>query len=294
MKRSFTACILAVILYCLCGCTPQHEYAQITATTLPVYTFATMLCENTPLSVDLLISEQVSCLHDYTLSVNQVRTAEAAEVIIISGAGLEDFMEDILIGKQVINASTGVPFLCGDTSHEEEHHDDLEHHHEEDPHIWLNPENAQTMAKNICNGLSGKYPAYENQLRKNLQDVLSQLDALRQYGDDVLDELSCRELITFHDGFAYLADAYSLTILDSVEEESGSEASAKELIRLIRLTEQHNLPAIFVETNGSPSAASVISAETGANVFPLDMAMSGSDYFEAMYHNINILKEALE
>ena len=100
-------------------------------------------------------------------------------------------------------------------------------------------------------------------------------------------------MITFHDGFAYFAHCFGLEILDAVEEESGSEASAQELIALIRLVEEHQLPAIFSEVNGSPSAASIISAETGAAIFTLNMAMAGDDYFAAMYHNIDAIKEAM-
>ena len=79
----------------------------------------------------------------------------------------------------------------------------------------------------------------------------------------------------------------------AIEEESGSEASAAELIELIEEVEHHNLPAIFTETSGSASAASVISRETGAAIHTLDMAMAGDSYFDAMYHNIDTLKEAL-
>ena len=57
---------------------------------------------------------------------------------------------------------------------------------------------------------------------------------------------------------------------------------------------EHDLPAIFTEKSGSVSAAGVISRETGAGCYTLDMAMAGDSYFEAMYHNINTLKEALE
>ena len=114
------------------------------------------------------------------------------------------------------------------------------------------------------------------------------------YGQRALAELSCRELITFHDGFAYLADCYDLHIIRAVEEESGSEASAAELIELIEEVEHHGLPAIFTETNGSVSAAGIIARETGAETYALDMAMGGDSYFEAMYHNIDTLKEALE
>ena len=58
--------------------------------------------------------------------------------------------------------------------------------------------------------------------------------------------------------------------------------------------ENHALPAVFLEVNGSVSAAGVIARETGCRLFPLDMAMGDHDYFSAMYHNIDAIKEALE
>ena len=78
-----------------------------------------------------------------------------------------------------------------------------------------------------------------------------------------------------------------------MEEESGSEASARELIDLIEDVREHTLPAVFTEVSGSTSAAGVIARETGCSVYALDMAMSGDSYFEAMYHNIDTIKEAL-
>ena len=44
---------------------------------------------------------------------------------------------------------------------------------------------------------------------------------------------------------------------------------------------------------GSTSAAGVISRETGVAVYSLDMAMAGDSYFDAMYRNIDTIKEAL-
>ena len=117
---------------------------------------------------------------------------------------------------------------------------------------------------------------------------------LENDGHQKLANLSCREIITFHDGFSYLAQAFDLTILEAIEEESGSEASARELIHMIEEVNHHRLPAIFTEKSGSVSAAGIIARETGAKEFILDMAMAGDSYFDAMYHNIETLKEALQ
>ena len=287
--------LILIISLLVSGCGSRQIPAQIAATTLPVYEFTVRLCEGTGLTVTQLVTEPVSCLHDYSLNVNQVRAAEAAELIVISGAGLEDFMTDLLAQKTVIASSAGISLLEGGHHHDHEHgHEDSDdHHHEEDPHIWLSPRNAKIMAQNIAAGLSRQYPRYAAVFEENLLSLLQDLDALQAYGEAQLSSLRCRELITFHDGFAYLADAFGLVILEAVEEESGSEASAAELIHLITEVRHHGLPAIFTETLGSVSAAQVIAAETGVPVFELDMIMHGSSYFDSMYRNIDTLKGAL-
>lgn len=293
MKRFIILFLLTALL--LSGCHVQQPVADIAATTLPVWEFTTRICEGTPLSVTRLVTEEVSCLHDYALNVRQVRAAEAAKVIVVSGAGLEAFMEDILSNRNTIDASDGISLLVPQEHHHdhEDVHDHEGHDHQQDPHIWLSPVNASIMAENIYLGLAEQYPQHRAIFEKNLLQLQLELDNLNLYGQEQLDNLSCRDLITFHDGFAYLADSFDLHILQAVEEESGSEASAKELIHLIEEVEHHRLPAIFTEKSGSVSAAGIITRETGCRSFPLDMAMAGDSYFEAMYHNIDTLKEAL-
>ena len=289
------ALLLVLLLLCipLSGCMVQTESADIAATTLPVYQFTDMLCQGTGLTVTRLVNESVSCLHDYSLNVNQVKAVEAAELVILNGAGMEDFMADILEGKQTVDASQSIPLLESCHSHDHEEQDDHDHGHEADSHIWLSPANAMVMANNICAGLQEAYPQYANIFINNLVQLLHELQQLLDYGNTQLSQLSTREMITFHDGFAYFADCFDLHILAAVEEESGSEASAKELIALIEIVEHHNLQVIFTEENGAFSAAKTISAETGAHMYTLNMAMAGDDYFAAMYHNIQTIKEAM-
>ncbi len=289
MKTVARLLALCLLLGCLSGCVSAPPESGIAATTLPVYQFTSLLCQGTELPVTLLVTENVSCLHDYALSVSQVKTVEAARVIVTSGAGLEAFMDDLLSGKNVIDASSNIELIEG--CHEEGHEG---HHHEADPHIWLSPAKATQMAKNICQGLKQEFPAYAAQFDANLEALTAQLNELEAYGKEALQDLSTRKLITFHDGFAYFAQAFDLEILKAVEEESGSEASARELIELITLVNEHKLPAVFTEGNGSVSAAQVISAETGAQVYTLSMVMSGEDYFTQMRQNIDTLKEALQ
>lgn len=291
MKRLLSLSAAVMLCFALCSCGNPQPNTQIVATTLPVYEFTTMLCAGTELTTGQLITEDVSCLHDYTLQTRQMRALENAAVVVMSGAGLESFLESSITSQQtVIDASAGVTPICTD-AHQE--HGDT-HHHDEDPHIWLSPAHAIVMAQNIAKELTTHYPEHQETFNSNLHNLVQKLTELEAYGKNQLDDLSCRQLITFHDGFSYLAGAFELTIVHAIEEESGSEASAEVLIHLIQLVQENNISVIFTEKNGSDSAAKIIAAETGAQIFQLDMAISGESYFDAMYHNIDTLKEALE
>ena len=288
MKKLIVILLLLAMIP-LCGCDRAASY-DIVATTLPVYDFTSALCAGTDLTIGRLVTESVSCLHDYTLQVNQMRMIESADVIVISGAGLEEFLDDAMHNvNRVIDASRDVHTHKGGSDHA--HHE--EHSHESDPHIWLSPTNANIMVQNIAAGLLELYPQYQDIFQQNLAVLSGKLNDLQNYGETQLSALSCRELITFHDGFSYFAESFDLQILESVEEESGSEASASEIIHLIGLVKEHDLPAIFIESSGSDACASIIRAQTGTMIYSLDMAMAGDSYFDAIYHNIDTIKEAL-
>ena len=157
----------------------------------------------------------------------------------------------------------------------------------------ISPEKATQMCQRIYLELCALYPNYQGQFTVNFTELLTKLNALQAYGESELSNLKNRHLITFHDGFSYFAESFDLHILKAVEEESGSEASAEELKELILLVQEHHLPAIFTEENGSVSAASVIAAQANIESYALNMGMADKGYFETMYHNIDTIKEAL-
>lgn len=281
-----TLLLLLVLILMLPGCSGVEADTGIVATTLPIYEFTTQLCHGTDIHTTLLIQEPVSCIHDYSLTVDQLRAMEAAQLILCNGMGLDSFVTDAIQGKK------SVYYVLGEG--QEHHHDHgHEHHHAEDPHGWLDPHIATQMCESIVGELTRLYPQYQNIFSQNLLLLTEKLEALDAYGKEQLKDLKCRELVTFHDGFSYLAEAYGLTILCAIEEEPGSICSPAQLTQLSHTVADKKLPAIFTEKNGSDASALIISRETNVKIYTLDMALSGDSYFDAMYKNIDTLKEAL-
>ncbi len=323
----FLFCLTLALSLTACG--PRESAAQpedgltLAATTYPVYLFTREVTKGADnVTVTLMVNQSVSCLHDYTLSVRDMKVLDRADVVILNGAGLEDSMADALDAAQTrqIDCSAGIELLAASHDHDHDHghgerethdhealHDDhADHDHSEDehtgeadPHIWMDPMRACQMLKNLAAGLGALDPDQAALYEANAQAAAEQVAAAYRDLRPLLDDLSCRELIPFHDGFTYFAEAFDLTILRSIEEEAGSEASARDVIEILDEISLHHLPAIFTETNGSTATAQVIHRENGVPVYALDMLMSGETesvgidtYLAGITANVKTIQEA--
>ena len=298
MKKIICSFLAALfLLSSLSGCGADEGEANrltVVATTYPVYLLACAVTDGVEgVSVERLNTGSVSCLHDYTLSVDDMKKLEGADVIALNGAGLEDFMEDALAASDAasIDCSAGVELLENlSHSHEEGDEDGHDHGHW-DPHIWMDPGNAAVMAENLAQGLSQADPDCEARYQENGAAAAERLRAWKDELKTAFDGTRAAGLITFHDGFQYFARAFDLPLLAAIEEEAGSEASAREIVEITGLVKEYNLPVIFTEVNGSDATANAIARETGCAVAQLTMLMDGpedgslDDYYEGLWDN---------
>ncbi|OUN23758.1 ABC transporter substrate-binding protein [Flavonifractor sp. An82] len=294
MKKLIAPLCALVLLLSACGQpapAQDEDTLHIVATTYPVYLFTTAVTEGAEgVEVSLLVNQQTSCLHDYTLTVSDMKAIEGADVIVMNGAGLEDFMDDALSASDatVIDCSAGMDLLPA------QGHEGHDHDTEYDPHIWMDPANAQVMLGTIADQL-GQITGQD--LQASCAAVQQQVEEAAQQWKEQLTTLSAPKLITFHDGFQYFSRSFGLELLKAIEEEEGSEASAQEIQEIVSLVDQYQLPAIFTEVNGSESTAQAISRECGCGVYQLNMIMSGDGtgiqpYLDAMQNNIDTIVEA--
>ena len=299
MKRLLISCLCLCLLLCSCSApqsTQEDDTLQILASTYPIYLFTRTLTEGVDgVEVTQLIDETVSCLHDYTLTVPDMKAIEHADVVILNGAELEVFMEDALAQTDAvsIDCSGGMQLLAA-SGHEHHDHEDAHHHGHYDPHYWLSKEAGSVMLYNILQGLIRLDKANAETYQTNYSNAI---ELFPNHQPD-FSSLSCTDLITFHDGFQYLAHDNGLTLLKSIEEEQCSTASAADIKEIVALIKVHNIPAIFTERNSSNKTAQAIARETGVAVYELDMIMSGngqniSAYFDALNANYAIIQEAL-
>lgn len=288
MKKRIIPFLLALFLLGGCSSTApiQKEDSSLTilATTYPLYLFASAVTQGVEgVSVERLDTGSVSCLHDYTLSVADMKKIEGADMILLNGAGLEDFMDDALAASNamVIDCSQRVGLL-ENAGHDHQEGDEGHDHGHWDPHYWMSPTNATLVVSTLMDEFSQLLPEQEETIWHNAQLAMSDLELCESRISQafaLLDEQggAVPGLITFHEGFQYFAHTCNLPLLAAIEEEAGSEASAKEILEITQLVQEYDLPVIFTEVNGSDATANAIARETGCQVAQLTMVMDGPD-----------------
>lgn len=306
MKKRILGLFLTLTLTLSSCASPvrSDEGLHILCTTYPLYLFTTAVTEGVDgVEVTLLVNSQTSCLHDYTLTVADMKAIEGADVIVMNGAGLEDFMSNPLAQSHasVIDCSEDMELLPALEHEGHEHHEEVNrpagareaglgrHEEEFDPHYWMDPHRAGQMVEHIADGLAALEAGSAEAYLANASNALNALSQVDPWYRDMV--FPAHPLITFHDGFQYFAAAEGFDLLRAIEEEDGATVSAAEIKELVSLIESEHIPAIFVERNGSRSAAKVLSRETGCAVYELDMLMSGDGrgiqpYLDAMDANL--------
>lgn len=306
MKRILSALLCAAVcLTGFSGCgTPAKESSRLKllASFYPIAIMALNITDGVEgVAVESMAQQQTGCLHDFQMTTADMKKAETADAFLINGAGMEGFLDKIsdqLPELPVIDSSTGIPLIA---SGEDHHHDGGEgHDHDQEdynPHLWVSITNCMEQVRNLSEGIIALDPEHEAEYRENTETYLEKLSALRDKMHSALDHVKNKDIITFHEAFPYFAEEFGLHIAAVINREPDSQPSAKELADTIRLVRETGVKALFVEPLYPETSADIIAAETGAQVYVLDPAVSGkwdkNAYLTAMESNLQVLEQAL-
>lgn len=239
-----------------------------------------------------LASPQIGCLHDYQLTTEDMKKLESADIFIINGLGMENFLDKVTESRKnlkIINASdTDKIFLLKDGE-------------EINPHVWMSVTYSMHQVKAITQQLCEADPDNAESYKKNALDYLNRLTVLRDSMHLALDNLPNKDIVTFHEAFPYFAAEFKLNVVGVIEREPGVEPTPQELADTIKTVNELPVKVLFTEPQYSPKAAETISRETGAKIFMLDPLTSGeatpenlNAYIDGMKKNSETLSEALD
>ncbi|CAM3732689.1 anchored repeat ABC transporter, substrate-binding protein [Kibdelosporangium persicum] len=173
-------------------------------------------------------------------------------------------------------------------------------HGEIDPHLWQNVRNAMSYVEVIRDALIERDPEGARTYRRNATAYLAELDALDRYVRDRIAGIpdARRYLVTTHDAFGYLADAYGVKIAGFVTPNPATEPSLADRRKLTDTIRNLRVPAVFLEPNlaARSSTLTEVAEEQGVRVCSIYGDTFDGDvttYVQMMRFNADSLRECL-
>lgn len=242
--------------------------------------------------------------HVYTPTPADAKTITAAKLVFVNGLGFEGWLPRLVKsagGKAtIVTATQGVkPREADEGGHA---HGDKHDHGHDDPHAWQSIANAKIYVANIRDALAKADPTGADVYKANAETYLGELTKLEA---DVKTAVAAipeaqRKVISTHDAFGYFAAAYGIQFIAPQGVSTESEASARDVARIITQIRQAKIPAVFLENVSDPRLIRRIAAETGAKIggtlYSDSLTAENGDaptYIAMVRHNIRTLAGAL-
>jgi zinc/manganese transport system substrate-binding protein len=204
--------------------------------------------------------------HVYEPTPGDAKTLAASAVLVVNGLGLEGWMGRLQKSSsfkgKLITATQGIKTR----QMEEEEHGKTRKI--TDPHAWQSLANGRVYVANIRDGLIAADPAGKDVYEANAKKFLADIDTVEQQTKDSIAKLPSarRKIITTHDAFGYFGATYGLEFIAPEGVSTESEASAKDVAKIIRQIKAEKIPAVFLENVTDRRLLDQIAKETGAKI----------------------------
>lgn len=260
-------------------------------------------------TVQNLSQPTTGCLHDYTLTTEDMKNLSKADVLIVNGGGMEGYLEDVVEAYPnlpIIDTFEAVeedyPVIIEEEAEEEEedhsHGTSEEHHHDEgaNSHIWMSEEIYAGQVQAIADGLASLDSSNASVYASNADTFISVMNS--QIDNQGLDEtLSGANVAVLHEAFAYTAQSLGANIVATMDLDEERQVSAGEVSDFIDAINENNVQVVFAEYDYGHAMGELITEQTDAKVVYLETLVhgdySGLDYITVLNKNYAVIKNSL-
>lgn len=244
--------------------------------------------------------------HTFEPTMKTMMKVADSDLFIYNGAGLEAFVDKLKSSLKdehvtTVEATKGIPFIDGGHEHSEDHENHEKTDHHTDPHVWLDPTHAITMAENIKNALIEKKPDAKADFEQNYEQLANQLKEIDIELKQTVESADRNVILVSHASYGYWEHRYGIKQITITGLSPEHEPSQKELQSIIEEVNKQGIPFIIYDQNPLTRVTETIQKETGTTPLTLhnleyittEDAKNNEDYFSIMKKNISNLQKAL-
>jgi zinc/manganese transport system substrate-binding protein len=242
--------------------------------------------------------------HVYSPTPADGRRLTEAKIVFTNGLKFEGWIDRLVKSSgtraEKVEAAKGVKLLKGEEEGQGHGHD--HGHGGSDPHAWQSIGNAKIYVANIRDALIAADEAGKATYQANAASYLKRLDEVEAEVKGLVAKIppERRRIITSHDAFGYFEEAYGIDVVAPQGVSTESEASAKDVARIIQQIKRERIAAVFVENVSDARLMERIAKETGATIGSRVYSDALSEpngpagtYIDMMRHNIRAFSAAL-
>lgn len=229
-------------------------------------------------------------VHSYEPKPNDMKAVAKARIFIAAGLEFEEAwiprFKASVKNLVVVKSDAKIAKLKEERGEQAEHDEKNGAH--ADPHVWLNPMLAITMARNISDALIDMDKANKDFYLENFQKLMNDLLAFDESAKNELAGLKNRKFVVYHPAWGYFAAHYDLEQISI--ERSGKEPKIDEMASTVKMIKDENIKVIFADPNRSQKSAQILASQTGAKVELLDPL--GYNILENLKIAVGAIKDA--
>jgi ABC-type Zn uptake system ZnuABC Zn-binding protein ZnuA len=204
--------------------------------------------------------------HTFAPPPSAARALAEADLVVLNGLGLEEQVKELAEADLRDDArllEVGAAVLP-----ESDYLYDFSFPREQgrpNPHLWTDPTYAISYAGEIRQALTELDPAGADAYRRNHDAFVEQATALSDaLRSDQATVTGPRELLTYHDAYAYFAKTYGWKVVGAIQPRDFEDPTPKEVARLIDQVRAEKVPVIFGSEVFPSKALEEIGRATGA------------------------------
>jgi zinc/manganese transport system substrate-binding protein len=285
---------------------------RVVASFFPVYCLAANVAGDAA-TVESLLSGNLGP-HDYQLSPRDMKRLAQADLVVVIGLGLDDWVlraaTNAVAGPRprvvALGPAIGDDLLAGlphdHGAHEPEAADAHAHSHRHEtganPHVWLDPLLAMRLVDRLVEELRKLDPPRADIYRRNGEAFKSRLAKLDEEIRAGLEAVRDRPFVTYHDAFPYFVRRYGLRLVGVVEDTPDAIPSPRRLKELIAGMREGAVKVVFSEPQAASAFVRQFARDAGVAVGELDTLESGpldpGAYEAGMRRNLETLRRHLK
>ncbi|WP_340012636.1 zinc ABC transporter substrate-binding protein [Paenibacillus sp. FSL H7-0690] len=171
-----------------------------------------------------------------------------------------------------------------------------------DPHAWLDIQNSIKYVDIITKRVIEKDPDNKEFYLNNQSEFVKKLNELDQYAKEAVEKIpqEKRILVTSEGAFKYFSKAYGFESAFIWEINTDSQGTPEQMKNIIKIIDENQVPALFLETSVNPKTMETIANETGvpihSKIFTDSLAKKGEEgdtYIKMIKWNIDKVIEGL-